>query len=160
MTQEFTRFRFYLPTKSCGRRVNIILLPRHMHMHFHCISKLQYPKSSFLTEKWHNIWSLMYISGQAMENLVALSLKLQALSLQRCRRLVWVLTQELMWLFFFYCSEFCHTLKWNSHGFTCVPHSNPPSHLPLHPIPVGLPSAPGPSACLMHPNWAVWLLKH
>ena len=28
--------------------------------------------------------------------------------------------------FFFYCSEFCHTLKWNSHGFTCVPHPDPP----------------------------------
>ena len=56
--------------------------------------------------------------------------------------------------FFFYCSGFCHTLKWNSHGFTCVPHPDPPSHLPLHPLPLGLPSAPGPSACLMHPTWA------
>ena len=45
--------------------------------------------------------------------------------------------------FFFICSEFCHTLKWNSHGFTCVPHPDPPSHLPLHPLPLGLPSAPG-----------------
>ena len=53
-----------------------------------------------------------------------------------------------------YCSEFCHTLKWISHGFTCVPHPDPPSHLPLHPILVGLPSAPGPSACLMHSTWA------
>ena len=35
-----------------------------------------------------------------------------------------------------------------------VPHPDPPSHLPLHPIPLGLPSAPGPSACLMHPTWA------
>ena len=59
------------------------------------------------------------------------------------------------WLFFFFiCSGFCHTLKWNSHGFTCVPHPNPPSHLPLRPLPLGLPSAPGPSACLMHPTWA------
>ena len=56
--------------------------------------------------------------------------------------------------FFFICSEFCHTLKWNSHGFTCVPHPNPPSHLPLHPFPPGPPRAPGPSACLMHPTWA------
>ena len=56
--------------------------------------------------------------------------------------------------FFFFCSGFCHTLKWNSHGFTCVPHPDPPSHLLLHPLPLGLPSAPGPSACLMHPTWA------
>ena len=60
----------------------------------------------------------------------------------------------LEYFFFLYCSGFCHTLKWNSHGFTCVPHPHPPSHLPLHSIPLGLPSAPGPSACLMHPTWA------
>ena len=53
-----------------------------------------------------------------------------------------------------YCSGFCHTLTWISHGFTCIPHPNPPSHLPLHPIPLGLPSAPGLSTCLMHPTWA------
>ena len=53
-----------------------------------------------------------------------------------------------------YCSGFCHTLTWISLGYTCVPHPDPPSHLPLHPIPLGLPSAPGPSTCLMHPTWA------
>ena len=59
------------------------------------------------------------------------------------------------WLFFFfYCSELCHTMKWNSHGFTCVPHPDPPSHLLLYPIPLGFPSAPCPSTCLMHPTWA------
>ena len=55
---------------------------------------------------------------------------------------------------FFYSGGFCHTLKWNSHGFTCVPHPDPPSHLPLHPIPLGFPSAPGQSTCLMHATWA------
>ena len=25
-----------------------------------------------------------------------------------------------------YCSGFCHTLTWISHGFACVPHPNPP----------------------------------
>ena len=53
-----------------------------------------------------------------------------------------------------YCSGFCHTLTWISHGFTCVPHPDSPSHVPLHPIPLGLPSVPGPSTCLMHPTWA------
>ena len=42
-----------------------------------------------------------------------------------------------------YCSGFCHTLTWISHGFTCIPHPDPPTHHPLHPIPLGLPSAPG-----------------
>ena len=53
-----------------------------------------------------------------------------------------------------YCSGFCHTLTWISHGFTYIPHPDPPSHLPLYPISLGLPSAPGPSTCLMHPAWA------
>ena len=74
----------------------------------------------------------------------------------------WFFSAQLSFFFFilfyyyyyFYCRGFCHTLKWNSHGFTCVPHPDPPSHLPLHPIPLGLPSAPGPSTCLMHPAWA------
>ena len=35
-----------------------------------------------------------------------------------------------------HCSGFCHTLKWISHGFTCIPHPSPPSHLPLHLIPL------------------------
>ena len=29
-----------------------------------------------------------------------------------------------------YCSGFCHTLIWISHGFTCVPHPETPSHPP------------------------------
>ena len=53
-----------------------------------------------------------------------------------------------------YCTGFCHTLTWINHGYTCIPLPNPPSHLPLYPIPLGLPSAPGPSTCLMHPTWA------
>ena len=37
---------------------------------------------------------------------------------------------------------FFHTLTWVSHGCTCVPHPEPPSYLPPHPIPQGHPSAP------------------
>ena len=53
-----------------------------------------------------------------------------------------------------YCSGFCHTLTRIIYGFTCIPHPDPPSHLPLRWIPLGLPSAPGPNTCLMHPTWA------
>ena len=52
-----------------------------------------------------------------------------------------------------YCSGICHTLTWISHGFTCISHPDPSSHLPLYPIPLGLPSAPAPSTFLMHPIW-------
>ena len=37
---------------------------------------------------------------------------------------------------------FCHTLTWICHRCTCVPHPEPPFHLPPHPIPQGHPSAP------------------
>ena len=47
-----------------------------------------------------------------------------------------------------YCSGFCHTLTWISHGFTCIPHPDPPSHLPLHLIPLGLSSAPALVSCI------------
>ena len=40
-----------------------------------------------------------------------------------------------------YCSGFCHTLTWISHGCTYVPHPEPPFHLPPHTIPLGHPSA-------------------
>ena len=58
-----------------------------------------------------------------------------------------------------YCSGFCHTLTCISHGFTCVPHPNPRSCLPCHPIPLGLPSAPALSTCLMHPTLIVYLFQ-
>ena len=50
--------------------------------------------------------------------------------------------------FFFYFTIwywFCHTSTWIRHVYTCIPHSEPPSHLPPHPIPLGHPSAPAPS---------------
>ena len=53
-----------------------------------------------------------------------------------------------------YYSGFCHTLTWISHGFTCIPHPDPPFLLPFYPIPLALPSVPGLSTCLMHPTWA------
>ena len=54
-----------------------------------------------------------------------------------------------------YCSGFCHTLTWISHGCACVPHLEPPSHLPPHPIPQGCPSAPALSA-LFHASTFDW----
>ena len=41
-----------------------------------------------------------------------------------------------------YCSGFRQTLTWISHRRTCVPHPEPPSHLPPHPILQSHPSAP------------------
>ena len=54
-----------------------------------------------------------------------------------------------------YCSGFCLTLTWISHGCTCVPHPEPPSYLPPHPIPQGHPSAPALST-LSHSSNLDW----
>ena len=55
-----------------------------------------------------------------------------------------------------YCSGFCHTLIWISHGCTCVPHPEHPSHLPPYPIPQGHTSAPALST-LSHASNLDWL---
>ena len=54
-----------------------------------------------------------------------------------------------------YCSGFCHTLTWISHGCACVPHPEPPSHISPHPIPLGHPSAPALST-LSHASNLDW----
>ena len=54
-----------------------------------------------------------------------------------------------------YCSGFCHTLTWISHRCTCVPHREPPLHLPPHPIPLSHPSAPALST-LSHASNLDW----
>ena len=50
---------------------------------------------------------------------------------------------------------FCHTLTWIHHRCTCVPHPEPPSHLPPHPLPLGPPRAPAPST-LYHASNLDW----
>ena len=59
-----------------------------------------------------------------------------------------------------YCSGFCHTLTWISHGYTCVPHLEPPSHLLPNPIPQGHPSAPALSTLSHASNLAWWSVSH
>ena len=61
-------------------------------------------------------------------------------------------------LFFLFVVNF--VIHWNetAMGLHVFPIPIPPSHLPLHPTPLDLPSAPGPRACLMHPTWAGDLL--
>jgi len=50
-----------------------------------------------------------------------------------------------------YCSGFCHTLTWVSHGCTCVPHAEPPSYLP--------PYHPSGSSQYTSPELPVWYIK-
>ena len=59
-----------------------------------------------------------------------------------------------------YCSGFCHTLTRISHGCTCVPHPEPPSQLPPHPIPLGHPSAPALSTLSHASNLDWWSVSH
>ena len=67
---------------------------------------------------------------------------------------------ELNWITLKYCSGFCHTLTWISHGCTCVLHPEPPSHLPSHLIPHGHPSAPALSTLSHELNLDWWSISH
>ena len=59
-----------------------------------------------------------------------------------------------------YCSGFFHTLMWSSYGCTRVPHPEPPSHLPPHPIPLGHPSAPALNILSHVSNLDWWSISH
>ena len=91
----------------------------------------------------------------------------QSMGLQRVKNLLVFFFHSVVFLLFFpfifiswrlitlqYWSVFCHKLTCICHGFTRIPHPNPPTHLPLHTILLGLPSTPALSTCLMHPTWA------
>ena len=55
---------------------------------------------------------------------------------------------------------FCHTLTGIRHRCTCVPHSEPPSHLLPHPILLGHPSAPASSILYHASNLDWWFVSH
>ena len=59
-----------------------------------------------------------------------------------------------------YCGGSCHTLTWISHGCTCVPHPEAPSHIPPHPIPLGYPSAPALSTLSHASNLGWWSVSY
>ena len=59
-----------------------------------------------------------------------------------------------------YCSGVCHTLIWINHGYTCVPHPDPPSHLPPHPMPQGHTNAPALSTPSHASNLDWWSISH
>ena len=55
---------------------------------------------------------------------------------------------------------FCHTSTCIHHGCTCVPHPEPPSHLPPRSIPLGHPSAPSPSILYPASNLDWWFVSY
>ena len=86
-----------------------------------------------------------------------------------CRYNCWFFLNLVFFLFIYfnwrqitlqYCNGFCHTLTWVSHGYTCVPHPEPRSHLPPHPIPRGHPSAPALSSLSCASNLDWWSVSH
>ena len=136
-----------------------------------------FSNESVLCIRWPKYWSFSFSISLSNEYLGLISLRIDWLDLLAVQGTLKSLLQHhsskasILWcsafFFFFsfifiswrlitlqYCSGFCHTLIWISHGFTYIPHPDPPSHLPLYPIPLGLPTAPGPSTCLMNPAWA------
>ena len=155
-------------------------LPVLLRVKFKCGSSVNFKWVDQIGEHFESSCYLLSSSFMLKESIVSLTSNVPEMSLlqlerNRDRWIIWAEMEKSVRLpralFFFsfyfsfifiswrlitlqYCSGFCHTLTWISHGFTCVPHPDPPSHLPPHPIPLGLPSAPALSTCLMHPTWA------
>ena len=83
---------------------------------------------------------------------------------------IFLLYPEILFIFFSYfnwrlitlqyCSGFCHTLTWISHGCTLFSVLNPPSHLLPHPIPQGHSSAPAMSTLSHASNLDWWSVSH
>ena len=48
---------------------------------------------------------------------------------------------------------FCHISTWIRHGYTRVPHPEPPSHFPPHTIPLVIPVHQPQASCFMHRTW-------
>ena len=141
---------------------------------FSCLLKLSWLRTMF----WNVVWWLLFLvilaalmssthamrHPQIQEGRNQLKAKVMKLRLQLLKLTLNALFRDdFFFPFIFiswrlitlqYCSGFCHRLTWISHGFTCVPHPDPPSHLPLHPIPLGHLSASALSTCLMYPAWA------
>ena len=122
--------------------------------------------------KWTNIPSLVYLCHvlRALHYSLLADIQISTLSTPQCLLTASItdktndLTFLLKYKFIYfnwrlialqYCSGFCHTLTWIHHGCTCIPHPEPPSHLPPHPIPLGHPSAQVPST-LSHASNLDW----
>ena len=89
-------------------------------------------KRIYVLIMFHNINKTQNLYFQETINLIQTSIFLFFLNLFNWR----LITLQ-------YCSGFCHTLTWISHGCPHVfPILTPPSHLPPHPSPQGHSSAP------------------
>ena len=55
-----------------------------------------------------------------------------------------------------YCSGFCHTLTWISHGFTCIPHPDSPLPPPSPPDPSGSSQCTSPEHLSHTSNLGWW----
>ena len=87
----------------------------------------------------------MYLS-ESFKILIAL----RAIHLCSCHSIIIII---IIIFYFTILYWFCHTSTCIHHGFTCVPHPEPPSHLPPIPslwvIPVHQPQA----SCILHRTW-------
>ena len=69
----------------------------------------------------------------------------------------------ILFYFYFYFTIlywFCHTSTWIHHGYTCVPHPKPPSHLLPCTIPLGHPRATAPSILYHALNLDWWFISY
>ena len=86
---------------------------------------------------------------------VAIPFSRWSLVLPHCRQILLII-----FFYFTILYWFCYTSTCIRHGCTCVPHPEPPFHLPPHTIPLGHPSAPDPSILYHASNLDWWFILH
>ena len=119
-----------------------------------CLPPNLMASSSYVFFKYDNPFpsalnlSLLYLSRNSFLQVLCLMSFSSFVTLILSNSLQIFIFLRVFFFSFFYFTNlywFCYTSTCICHGFTCVPHPEPTSHLPPCTIPLGHPSAPAPS---------------
>ena len=112
-------------------------LPEFAQVRVHCVGNAVQP-SHLLTPSSPSALDLSQHQGfSSVVYICITSICIVSMEKSLCRSFAYFIILFIYLFLFFICSEFCHTLKRKGLGFTCLPHPDPPSHLPPHPLPPG-----------------------
>ena len=121
--------------------------------HLDCLPVLDIKSAAVNTGVHIHFW-IMFFSGYMLSSGIAGSFGSSVFSFFKFICFNWrLITLQ-------YCSGFCHTLTRISNECTCIPHSEPRSHLPPNPIPQGHPSLPALSTLSHALNLDWWSISH
>ena len=125
-------------------------------------SALGFPKIAYLPACLPFSCSLLNVASRSLYILSAFTMDLLLVSLTISYSFLknWLIYFNWRLITLQYCSGFCHTLTWISHGCLHVPQPETPSHLPPYPIPQGHPRTLALSTPSHASNLDWWSISH